>query len=117
MPEMRIPSTNTCVVTGDVQLPRAILLQINMLSSQRTPELHRSLIRRERLHRLLMRVAAEGSASFQAQADRLGVSVDLLQEYLTNRPLPDDIARDIEWALHLPDGWLDGTPDASHAAH
>jgi hypothetical protein len=69
-------------------------------------------MRRQRLLRLLSRIAAEGSANLQAQADRLGVSTDLLQQYLSTRPLPDEVARDIEWVLHLPRGWLDGAPDA-----
>lgn len=64
-------------------------------------------MRRQRLLRLLSRIAAEGSANLQAQADRLGVSTDLLQQYLSTRPLPDEVARDIEWVLHLrADGWM-----------
>ena len=31
------------------------------------------------------------------------------------RPLPDEVARDIEWMMELPDGWLDG-PAAAETA-
>lgn len=67
-----------------------------------------STVRLDQLLRLTARVASEGSTTLRAQAERLGVPVGALRNYLTGFPVPDDVARDIEWTLHLPTGWLDG---------
>ncbi|MGN6482497.1 hypothetical protein [Luteibacter sp.] len=57
----------------------------------------------------------EGSDSLRSQAERLGLSVGELESFLAATPVPDDVARDVEWTMHLPAGWLDGA--ASELGH
>ncbi|UPG88239.1 hypothetical protein L2Y96_12495 [Luteibacter aegosomaticola] len=71
-----------------------------------------SALRSRRLDRLLARLDAEGSLSLRAKAERLGVPVGALRNYADGFPMPDDVARDIEWTLHLTNGWLDGRLDS-----
>lgn len=68
-----------------------------------------------RLAELLARMAAEGYGTLRAQSIRLGVPAGTLRNYLMGFPLPDDVARDIEWMMELPDGWLDGQAAAETA--
>ncbi|KJV34743.1 hypothetical protein VI08_09095 [Luteibacter yeojuensis] len=60
--------------------------------------------------RLLESLRGEGSGSLRSQAERVGLPVGALRNFLAGFPIPDDIARDIEWTMHLPEGWLDGSP-------
>jgi hypothetical protein len=64
--------------------------------------------RRRGLDRLLVSLTLEGSLGLRTHAERLGVPVGALRNYMGGFPMPDDVARDIEWTLHLPEGWLDG---------
>lgn len=66
--------------------------------------------RHQRLVRLLRMLELEGSDSLRSQAERLGVSLGQLEGFLAGTPVSDDVARDIEWTMHLPTGWLDGAP-------
>lgn len=36
-----------------------------------------------------------------------------LRAYLKDRPIPDAVAREIEWATHRPRGWLDRPMDSA----
>jgi len=69
-----------------------------------------------RLAELLARMAVEGYGTLRAQSIRLGVPAGALRNYLMGFPLPYDVARDIEWMMELPDGWLDGPAAAETAA-
>ena len=68
-----------------------------------------------RLAELLARMALEGYGTLRAQSIRLGIPAGALRNYSAGFPLPDEVARDIEWMMELPDGWLDG-PAAETAA-
>lgn len=68
-----------------------------------------------RLAELLARMAAEGYGTLRAQSIRLGIPAGALRNYVAGFPLPDEVARDIEWMMELPDGWLDG-PAAAETA-
>ncbi|MGF6492229.1 hypothetical protein ABIE56_000382 [Luteibacter sp. 621] len=61
-----------------------------------------------RLAELLARMTLEGYGTLRAQSIRLGIPAGALRNYIAGFPLPDDVARDIEWMMELPDGWLDG---------
>lgn len=67
-----------------------------------------ALLRRQRLERLLLRLSSEGSSDVEAQAARLSVASKALRDYMSGVPMPEAVARDIEWTLALPVGWLDG---------
>lgn len=38
----------------------------------------------------------------------LALPVGALRNYLGGFPMPAEVARDIEWVMKLPAGWLDG---------
>ncbi|MGA7437307.1 MAG: hypothetical protein WBW32_04165 [Luteibacter sp.] len=68
-----------------------------------------------RLAELLARMTLEGYGTLRAQSIRLGIPAGALRNYIAGFPLPDEVARDIEWMMELPDGWLDG-PAAAETA-
>lgn len=45
----------------------------------------------------------------------LGVPAGALRNYLGGFPMPAEVARDIEWVMDLPMGWLDGEAAVSAA--
>lgn len=51
-----------------------------------------------------------------AQAAVLGVSESVLRAWLDGRLISDGLARELEWAVQRPSGWMDedhwGQPDA-----
>ncbi|MGN6478795.1 hypothetical protein [Luteibacter sp.] len=59
-----------------------------------------------RLAELLARMTLEGYGTLRAQSIRLGIPAGALRNYSAGFPLPDEVARDIEWMMELPDGWL-----------
>lgn len=68
--------------------------------------LHRS--RLANLHRLIQQLQREGLRARDAQGDALGgLSADRLDALLAGAPLDDALAREIEWIMHRPCGWLD----------
>lgn len=66
-----------------------------------------------RLAELLARMALEGYGTLRAQCIRLGIPVGALRNCSAGFSLPDEVARDIEWMMELPDGWLDGDRTAA----
>lgn len=51
-----------------------------------------------------------------AQAEALGVAESLLRSWLNGRLITDGLARELEWSVQRPSGWMDedhwGQPDA-----
>lgn len=77
-------------------------------SSDRPNSLTGGAVRHRQLAQLIARLHTEGSVTLRSQADRLGVTVGALRAYVGGTPLPDEVARDVEWTLHLNPGWMDG---------
>jgi len=109
LPYMCIFFTAPCAVPR--QCPQSILsgMSTTAMSSPVTLPTNGGP-RHQRLIRLLRILQLEGSDSLRSQAARLGLSVGQLDAFLAGTTVPDDVARDIEWTMHLPTGWLDGAP-------
>lgn len=65
------------------------------------------LLRRARLGVILDELRREGAPSLTAQALSLGIHPFDLAEIVEGADIGDRMARDIEWAMNLRDGWLD----------
>lgn len=65
-------------------------------------------IRRARLRELIDELDAEGIRSWSELGKILAVlnGTDL-QRLLTSEVITDEIAREMEWAMHKPGGWMD----------
>jgi len=61
-----------------------------------------------RFAELLVRMNASGYSTLRSQAIRLGLPCGALRTYALGGAIPEDVARDIEWMMELPAGWLDG---------
>ncbi|KJV34785.1 hypothetical protein VI08_09365 [Luteibacter yeojuensis] len=60
------------------------------------------------LRRLLLQLDREGLNSWLAQSDLLGLTQPaVLKRMVAGSCIADDVAREIEWSLHRPSGWLD----------
>lgn len=64
-------------------------------------------LRRVNFFTILHELYAEGVHSVREQAAALGVSERVLDAILRGRFIEDDLAREIEWAVHKPDRWMD----------
>lgn len=64
--------------------------------------------RRANLPHLVQSLDAAGVQSSSVQAGIVAnISGRELDALLGGDPIPDALAREIEWAMHRPDGWLD----------
>jgi hypothetical protein len=64
--------------------------------------------RRANLRHLVQSLDAAGVQSSSVQAGIVAnISGRELDALLDGEPIPDALAREIEWAMHRPDGWLD----------
>jgi hypothetical protein len=68
--------------------------------------------RRANLRHLIQSLDDEGIQSWSVQA---GIFANMtgseLQELMDGGTISDDLAREIEWAMHRPEGWLDRHPE------
>jgi|APAra7269097451_1048561.scaffolds.fasta_scaffold101380_1 hypothetical protein len=64
-------------------------------------------IRRNNLRRLIAELRADGISQWRALAQSLGVDPAVLDDIRTGAPIPDALAREIEWAMQRPFRWLD----------
>jgi hypothetical protein len=68
----------------------------------------RQVHRRINLQHLSRQLAAEGVESLAAQGAALGYLTETeLRNLLDGEPISDTVAREIEWAVQRPEGWLD----------
>jgi hypothetical protein len=75
-------------------------------------ELARQTRRRANLRHLIQLLESEGIESPSVQAGILANLTALqLQGLLEGGAIPDALAREIEWAMHRPDGWMDRRPE------
>lgn len=63
--------------------------------------------RMENLFAIRRELERDGVCSRQQQADILGTREIELMRILDGHPVSDVLAREIEWAMHKPDRWLD----------
>jgi len=69
--------------------------------------------RRANLRLLLNELRREGIACREARARMLGIPAEEFGRIVRGAPVSDRLARDVEWAMNRPRGWLDRvTPDA-----
>ncbi|KJV34763.1 hypothetical protein [Luteibacter yeojuensis] len=69
----------------------------------------RQSYRRSNLRHLTRQLAEEGMESLAAQGAALGYLAEQeLRNLLAGAPISDAMAREIEWAVQRPEGWLDG---------
>ena len=68
---------------------------------------HLQLNRRANLRTLLAELHRDGYVSLLGQAAVLGVNRAALQAMLAGDPIEDHVARELEWAMHRREGWLD----------
>ena len=79
-----------------------------MNPSDATRDLERQTRRRANLRHLVDLLIDEGIVSDTVQGAILGnVSGDALREILAGAEISDDFAREVEWAMSRPEGWLD----------
>jgi hypothetical protein len=77
-----------------------------------TSELARQTRRRANLRHLIQLLESEGIESPSVQAGILANLTALqLKDLLGGGAIPDALAREIEWAMHRPDGWMDRRPE------
>ncbi len=77
-----------------------------------TPELLLQTRRRANLRHLIQSLENEGIQSWSAQADLLAnISGPELQNVMQGANVSDVLAREIEWSMHRPEGWLDRQPE------
>lgn len=70
-------------------------------------------VRRTNLRFLLNELRREGIAHRESRARMLGIPPDDFQRIVDGAPISDRLARDVEWAMNRPRGWLDlVAPDA-----
>jgi len=70
-------------------------------------------IRRANLRRLPNELRCEGILCRQSRTRMLGIPPDEFQRIVDGAPIGDRLARDVEWAMNRPRGWLDRVaPDA-----
>jgi hypothetical protein len=69
-------------------------------------------VRRKNLRMLLNELRLEGVTSREARARMLGIPPEEFSRLVDGAPIGDKVARDAEWAMNRPRGWLDqATPD------
>jgi hypothetical protein len=66
--------------------------------------------RRANLRRLLLELESEGIESNLLIDQVLGLRTGVLAELRKGDDIPDALAREIEWAMNRPPGWLDRNP-------
>jgi len=70
-------------------------------------------VRRNNLRLLLNELRREGIGCRQSRARMLGIPPDEFGRIVDGAPIGDRLARDVEWAMNRPRGWLDVfAPDA-----
>lgn len=68
--------------------------------------------RRANLRHLIRSLEEEGVQSVAVQAAILAnMTGPQLQALMEGDTIPDTLAREIEWAMHRPNGWLDRQPE------
>ena len=68
--------------------------------------------RRANLRHLIEALDHEGVQSWAAQADILaGMTGPALRAVMEGGPVSNALAREIEWAMQRPSGWLDRVPE------
>lgn len=68
--------------------------------------------RRANLRHLTNQLAEEGEVSLAAQGAALGYLTEgELRSLLDGAHISDEIAREVEWAVQRPDGWMDASRD------
>jgi hypothetical protein len=68
--------------------------------------------RRANLRHLLQSLDREGVQSWTAQGAILANMTGLeLRAMMEGALISNALAREIEWSMHRPDGWLDGQPE------
>jgi hypothetical protein len=68
--------------------------------------------RRANLRHLIQSLNDEGIQSWSAQAAIFAnMTGPQLQALMEGDPISDALAREIEWAMHRPSGWLDRPPE------
>jgi hypothetical protein len=68
--------------------------------------------RRANLHHLIRSLDREGIQSWSAQAAILAnMTGSELRAVMEGGTISDALAREIEWSMHRPEGWLDRQPE------
>jgi hypothetical protein len=71
--------------------------------------------RRADLRHLIQVLDNEGIHSWSVQAGIFGnMTGPELQALMDGGAISDDVVREIEWAMHRPEGWLDRHPEDAH---
>jgi hypothetical protein len=65
------------------------------------------LNRRANLRLILKELTSEDVKGIQAQAKALHIGLRFLEEMLTGGYIPETFAREVEWVMQKPDGWMD----------
>ncbi|UPG88256.1 hypothetical protein L2Y96_12585 [Luteibacter aegosomaticola] len=79
-----------------------------MTSSDATRDLERQTRRRANLRHLIDLLIGEGFTSAAAQGGILGnLTGEALREILAGAEISDALAREVEWSMSRPEGWLD----------
>ncbi|QWT20759.1 hypothetical protein KPL74_01825 [Bacillus sp. NP157] len=69
-------------------------------------------VRRKNLRLLLNELKGDGIRCGEVRARLLGISPDEFARLVDGAPIGDRLARDVEWAMNRPRGWLDeAAPD------
>jgi hypothetical protein len=64
-------------------------------------------VRRANLTTVLRELETDGVFGLGLKAEVLGTTERVLESVLEGRAMPDDLAREIEWAAQKPAGWMD----------
>lgn len=67
-------------------------------------------IRRANLRRVMNDLAKEGIETTFHLAQVLGLSTHVLTRLRAGAAITDQLAREVEWAMNRPQGWLDRPP-------
>jgi hypothetical protein len=64
-------------------------------------------VRRANLTTVLRELETDGVFGLGLKAEVLGTTERVLESVLEGHAMPDDLAREIEWAAQKPAGWMD----------
>ncbi|APG04841.1 hypothetical protein BJI69_13690 [Luteibacter rhizovicinus DSM 16549] len=68
--------------------------------------------RRANLHHLIQLLDGEGLQSWAARAAVMAnITGAQLKAFMEGEAISDEMAREIEWSMHRPSGWLDRQPE------
>lgn len=64
-------------------------------------------VRHANLSTVLRELETDGVVGLSLKAEVLGTTDRVLEGILEGRAMPDELAREIEWAAQKPAGWMD----------